>query len=132
MGKAEWIYHESEIALLAIGSMVEEAVLIREILKDEGHAVSLVNARFMKPIDQEMIKNVARDHSLIVTLEENILRGGFGEAVLTFANQENLGCRILPVALPDSYVEHGSVGILKEMLGFDPAGIAQRIREALQ
>ena len=132
LGKAEWIYHESEIALFAIGSMVEEAVAIREILKAEGHLVSLVNARFLKPLDEEIIKEISKEHTLIVTLEENVSSGGFGEKVLACANRENIDCRILSVALPDSYVEHGSVGILKEMLGFDPEGIAEKIREALR
>lgn len=131
LGKAEWIYRESEIALLAIGSMVEEAVTIREKLKAEGYSVSLVNARFLKPLDEEMIREAAGEHALIVTLEENIHRGGFGEAVLSFVNEERLGCRVLSVALPDSYVEHGNVEVLKEMLGFDPEGIIKLIREAL-
>ena len=132
LGKAEWIFKEGEIALLAIGSMVEEAVSVREVLKAEGHKVSLVNARFMKPLDEEMILETAKEHKLIVTMEENVASGGFGEAVLTVLHREKVECKVLQIALPDSYIEHGSVSVLKEMLGIDPAGIAQRIREALQ
>lgn len=132
MGKAEWIYREKGIALLAIGSMVEEAEKVRELLKEEGYFVSLINARFVKPLDEEMVCEAARGHSLLVTMEENVSRGGFGEAVITCANHHKCNCPILQISLPDSYVEHGSVKVLKEMLQLDPQGIAQRIREAMQ
>ncbi|MCX4321180.1 MAG: 1-deoxy-D-xylulose-5-phosphate synthase, partial [Lachnospiraceae bacterium] len=80
-GKGEWIVKGKEVALLAIGSMVETAMEVRELLKREGFAVSVVNARFAKPLDEEMLWEIARTHSVIVTLEEGIQRGGFGEAV---------------------------------------------------
>ena len=131
LGRAEWINQEKEIALLAIGSMVEEAVKVRELLKAEGHQVSLINARFLKPLDEEMICRAAEGHELLVTLEENILKGGLGEAVLSCVNRRSLHIPVLQIALPDSYVEHGSVAVLKEMLKLDPQGIAQRIREAM-
>ena len=130
LGKAEWIYREEEIALLALGSMVEEAEKVRELLKAQGRKVSLINARFAKPIDEEILVEVSKAHSLIVTLEENIACGGYGEKVLSAMNVRGLSNRILNVTLPDSYVEHGSVAILKEQLGLDPAGITQRILEA--
>ncbi|MCR4598822.1 MAG: 1-deoxy-D-xylulose-5-phosphate synthase [Acetatifactor sp.] len=131
LGKAEWIYRESDVALFAVGSMVEEAVKVRELLKAQGKKVSIVNARFVKPFDEETLLNAAKDHSLIVTMEENVFTGGFGEKVLETANRRRLTNQILNIALPDSYVEHGNVELLKQHLGIDPEGIAQKILEAL-
>ena len=131
LGKAEWIWKEKDIALFALGSMVEEAVKVRELLKQKGKIVSLINARFVKPVDEEMLLEVAKEHSLIVTMEENVASGGFGEKVLSLANEHGLKNQFLEITLPDSYVEHGSVNILKEHLGVHPEGICQRILEAL-
>ena len=130
LGKAEWIYREKDVALFALGSMVETAEKVREILKKEGLFVSLINARFVKPVDEEALLEAAKDHSLIVTLEENVATGGYGEKILALANERRLANRFLNVTLPDSYVEHGSVSILKEHLGLDPKGISERILEA--
>ncbi len=130
LGKAEWIFRESGVAIFAVGSMVEEAVKIRELLKEQGVNVSLINARFVKPIDEETLLEAAKDHDLIVTLEENVACGGFGEKVLEVANAHGFQNRILPIALPDTYVEHGNVDVLKEHLGMDPEGIRHRIWEA--
>ncbi|MBQ3907442.1 MAG: 1-deoxy-D-xylulose-5-phosphate synthase, partial [Lachnospiraceae bacterium] len=131
LGKAEWIYRESDVALFAVGSMVEEAVKVRELLKAQGKKASIVNARFIKPFDEETLLDAAKDHSLIVTMEENVFTGGFGEKVLETANRRRLTNQILNIALPDSYVEHGNVELLKQHLGIDPEGIVQKILEAL-
>ena len=131
LGKSEWICREGGVAIFAVGSMVEEAVKVRELLKEQGVSSSLINVRFVKPIDEEALLDAAKDHSLIVTLEENVACGGFGEKILEAANAHGLKNQILPVALPDAYVEHGKVEILKEQLGLDPKGICRRILEAL-
>ena len=131
LGKAEWIWREKDIALFALGSMVEEAEKVRALLKQKGKNVSLINARFVKPVDEEMLLEAAKDHSLIVTMEENVACGGYGERMLSLANEHGLKNQFLNVTLPDSYVEHGSVAILKEHLGVHPEGICQRILEAL-
>ena len=111
--------------------MVKAAEEIREKLKDDGYDVSLINARFVKPIDEEMIEEAAGEHHLIVTLEENVRCGGFGEAVLSYANQKKFHARILNIHLPDAYIEHGSVRILKNSLGFDSDSLYHRSEEAL-
>ncbi len=126
-GKSEPIYEEEEIALLAVGSMVKTAVELRDKLKEAGHACSLVNARFVKPIDEEQIKTLAKKHSLLVTLEENVYSGGYGEKVMEFVQKEALGCKVLPVALPDEYVEHGNVEVLKKEVGIDADSIFEKI-----
>lgn len=128
-GKSEWIYREKEILLLAVGSMVKTAEEVRQKLKAEGHACSLLNVRFVKPIDQEAILEALPGHSLLVTLEENVASGGFGEKVRAFLDEQGAECRFLTVTLPDAYVEHGNVEVLKKEVGIDAESIAARVKE---
>ena len=127
LGKAEWIYREWEIALFAVGSMVKTAERVREVLKEKGYGVSLINARFVKPIDVEAVKEACREHTLIVTLEENVTTGGYGEKVLDYMNLSGLRNRYLNISLPDAYVEHGNVELLKQEVGIDADSIIRRI-----
>ena len=126
-GKAEWIYRESGIALLAVGSMVKTAEEVRDALKEKGFGVSLINARFVKPIDEEAVEETCREHALIVTLEENVACGGYGEKVLDYMNRRNLQNRFLNISIPDAYVEHGNVELLKREIGIDQESIVKRI-----
>jgi 1-deoxy-D-xylulose-5-phosphate synthase len=107
--------------------MVKTALEVRKILKNTGYACSLVNARFIKPIDEEMIREMSREHRLLVTLEENVEEGGFGERVSAYLDTLHSGMTVLRIAIPDTYVEHGSVDILKEVLGLNPETIARRV-----
>lgn len=132
LGKAEWIYKEKEILLLAVGSMVKTAEKVRERLKADGYACSLVNARFVKPVDGELLKEAGDDHSLFVTLEENVANGGFGESVRRAMEEQDLKKEVLSVTLPDAYVEHGNVELLKKELGMDEESIYKRIRAVLE
>ena len=132
LGKAEWIYREKQIALLAIGSMVKTAETVREQLKAEGFAVSLINARFAKPIDEEIVEEACGEHELIVTLEENVACGGYGEKVLDCMNRKELRNRYLNISLPDAYIEHGNVELLKQETGIDAESIVKRIRELME
>ena len=131
-GKAEVIFKEKEICLLAVGRMVETALAVREELKDKGYSVTLVNMRFVKPFDTELLKKLAKNHKLFVTMEENVARGGFGEAVAAFAQEGLKGKCVLPIALPDSYVEHGNVGILFKETGIDAGSIVKKILTCLE
>ena len=125
MGKAEWICEGQEIALLAVGNMVETAMWVREHLKAEGQKVSVVNMRFVKPIDEEVLQKIKERHSKVVTLEEGVFNGGFGEAVSAW--YEGTPMRVLNIALPDQFIEHGSVTELKKKYGLDPESITQKI-----
>ena len=129
-GKAEMLYEEEGIALLAVGSMVKTAEAVRLRLKESGLSCTLVNARFVKPVDEEMIERLARGHRLIVTLEENVASGGFGERVRAFADEKELPAQVLSVTIPDEYVEHGNVELLKKEIGIDEDTVTKRIREA--
>lgn len=126
-GKSEMIYEEEDIALLALGSMVKTAELVRSSLHENGYGCTLVNARFAKPFDQEMVKMLLDHHKLIVTLEENVIGGGFGEQITRFVNGCKTERRVLNIAIPDDYVEHGNVDILRRELLIDEQSICGRI-----
>ncbi|OYO51565.1 hypothetical protein CG709_19000 [Lachnotalea glycerini] len=126
-GRSEVIFDESDIALVAVGSMVKTANEVREDLKEISYNCSLVNARFVKPIDEEAILELVKDHKLIVTLEENVKNGGFGEKVLQLMSECGIQTRVLIIAIPDEYVEHGNVEILKKEVGIDRESIVKKI-----
>lgn len=126
-GKSEIITKESGIALYAVGSMVKTACEVRDILLEKGIKSSIVNARFVKPIDESMVDYLSSNHETIVTLEENVLSGGFGEKVLDYVYNNNLNVKVINIALPDDYVEHGNVALLAKEVGIDAISIADRI-----
>lgn len=128
-GKSEVLYKEKDIAILAAGSMVETGVQVREKLKKMGYYVTLVNARFIKPFDEECIAGLVKDHRLIVTLEENIMNGGYGTGVLRHVCSMNYKVKVLPVALPNLYIEHGNTDKLKKESGIDADSIVKKILE---
>lgn len=126
-GKGEYIYEEEDICLLAVGSMVKIAEEVREKLKEKGYACSLVNARFVKPIDEDLIGKACDDHKLFVTMEENVASGGFGEKVREFLDRKEMKKALYTVCIPDEYVEHGNVDILKKEIGIDADSVVKRI-----
>lgn len=126
-GKSEIMYMEHEIALIAVGNMVSVADQVRNRLKEQGYAVSLVNARFVKPFDEFTIYKICNSHKLIVTLEENVQSGGFGERVCQYINEMELVVGMLNISLPDDYIEHGSVDILKMETGIDAETVTERV-----
>ena len=126
-GQGEMLYEEKDIALLAVGSMVSTAEHIREKLKERGSSCSLANGRFVKPFDRGLVDRLARKHSRLVTLEENVLQGGFGLAVTAYIHKHYPQVRVLNVALPDAYVEHGNVSVLRSALGIDSDSIIRRM-----
>ena len=126
-GKAEMLYEESEIALFALGSMVSTGEHVREKLKEKGQPCTLVNARFVKPLDTDMIDRLCKTHKLIVTMEENVLRGGMGMYVTKYIHEKHPEIRVIQIALPDAYVEHGNVSVLREMLGINSDSVIRRI-----
>ena len=127
LGKSEIIYEEEDIALFAIGSMVKTSEKVRDILKEMGYSCSLINARFVKPLDEETIDLIVKDHKLIVTLEENVLAGGYGEKVNNYITKRRYNVKVTNIGLPDEYIEHGNVDILKKETGIDTDTIVKRI-----
>lgn len=126
-GKCEIMYWERDIAILAAGNMVRTADEVRCRLKERGYQVTLINARFLKPFDEMTVYQCGKDHRLLVTMEENVLKGGFGEGISCYVSESQLPMDVLNIALPDDYVEHGSVAILQAEAGIDADSVTERI-----
>lgn len=130
LGKSEVIHEGSRVALLAVGSMVKMVEEVQKQLKERMDMdAALVNARFVKPIDEELLRSFADTYELVVTLEENVKDGGFGERVLAFAEEEDLPFGVEIIALPDRFIPHGSVSYQMKQVGFTPEDICGRIEE---
>ena len=126
-GKSEWIYEEGDICLLAVGSMVKTACQVREQLKEKGYSCSLINARFVKPLDEDTIESAYDAHKLFVSMEENVASGGYGEKVREFLDRKKWGKAFLSIAIPDAYVEHGNVELLRQEIAIDADSVTKRI-----
>lgn len=132
MGRAEPIYVESEICLMAVGSMVKTAEEVWEQLKTAGYRCSLINARFVKPIDENAVEWAAKNHQVIVSMEENVASGGYGEKVRQKLDELHTGVRLIQIAIPDEYVEHGNVDLLKKEIGIDAETIVEKIKKEME
>ena len=130
-GKSELMFEGEKIALVAVGSMVQTAVQVREKLLDKGINATVVNARFVCPLDTECLDRLSRDHQWIVTMEENVLKGGFGEACGDYLLAKHEDVRLIHVGVSDVYVEHGGVDQLKKTLHMDADSIVERICSAM-
>lgn len=126
-GKSEILYEEEDIAVVFVGHMAELAVQVRDRLKEIGYHCSLINARFVKPLDTEMLEALTKDHRLFVTIEENVLSGGFGEQVLHYVSRAKLDVGVRCIGIPDDYVEHGNVDLLRREVGLDAETIVKQI-----
>ena len=128
-GKSEWIFEGKEIAILSVGHMFEEAVKTRDKLIEQGYEPTLINMRFIKPIDEAMIEKVCQTHKLIAVIEENVQNGACGERVSEYVMRKMLPSHVLTLALPDDYIEHGSVDVLRKMTGIDSESMSEKIIE---
>ena len=131
LGKAEEIKKGSKVMLFALGSMVKKAEETCELLKEKGIDAGICNARFAKPLDKDYLSQIKSDYDLIVTMEENVMTGGFGEQVQTFLYDKGYKGSVLKIAVPDEFVRHGSVTLLFKELKMDAESIAKRIIKAL-
>ena len=127
MGKAEVLEKGKEIAILAVGNMVRTAVQVTENLRKKGYEPTLVNMRFVKPLDTELLDIIKEDHSLIVTMEENVKSGGFGEQVMTYYGSRMHGPAVRIVAIEDRFVPHGSVEDLMRQQQMDSDSVTERV-----
>jgi len=126
-GKSELITEGKDVALFALGSMVQTAEKVAAKLKENGIEATVINARFAAPFDKDRIVSIDRKHKLLVTLEENVISGGLGEHVAAFVKEEDLDMKVHIVAIPNAYVEHGSVEQLKADIGIDENSIFERV-----
>ncbi|MBO5483883.1 MAG: 1-deoxy-D-xylulose-5-phosphate synthase [Lachnospiraceae bacterium] len=125
MGKSEWLCQEGPIALLAVGSMVETAMEVRHLLENRGIRISVVNVRFVKPMDEELLEQLLGQHRMVVTLEEGVAAGGFGEGIAAWYEGKEM--TVHQITLPDQFIEHGSVKELKKKYGLDGESITEKI-----
>ena len=134
MGRSELLAEGNEVVIFALGTMVITAMEVRERLREQGLSVTVYNARFVKPLPEEQLLNEAMQNRLLVTMEENVITGGFGEQVTELIENRlpDSDVRILNIAIPDMFVSHGPVPKLKENLRIDSASVTQRILEALR
>ena len=126
-GKAEVLEQGEKIALLAVGNVVKTAVQVRELLQEQGYQVTLVNMRFVKPFDMALVRELSGSHELLVTMEENVRNGGFGEQVASFVMEEGLSARVQIIALPNRFVHQGSVSSQMKETGIDAESVAGKI-----
>lgn len=131
LGKSEWIRRGSRVALLAIGTMVETAMEVEELLAKDGIDATVVNLRFAKPLDYEMLDEVLDYHRLIVTMEENVLSGGVGEHICRYVEMYSTGVRVIACGIPDKFIHQGSIKELLEETGLDAQSIYQKISTML-
>jgi len=129
-GKADVLTEGVDFLILAVGSMVYPALITREILHDHGFSATVVNARFVKPLDETLLMELVPEHKYLVTIEENVLAGGFGSGVLEFLCTKRMETNnLLMLGLPDEFITHGSQGLLREKAGLTPEVMAERIME---
>ena len=129
LGKSEMIFEESEIAILSLGHMMEEAYAVWEKLKEKGYSCSLVNSRFVKPMDEEMLYELTKNHKLFVTLEDGVEAGGYGEKVAKHIYQKEVPVHVLINAIPDKYIEQGSIGQLRKEILLDADSIVEKVMD---
>jgi len=132
IGKAEVLHEGSEVAIWGLGALVPMASEFHSQLEREGYSAALVNARFVKPLDTELLENYARRVGLIVTFEDHVLMGGFGSAVLEYLSSKNLRVPVVRIGWPDAFIEHGKVDQLREKYGLSVAAALEKSRPFLK
>ena len=133
LGKSEIIDKAGDIAILAVGSMVKTAVMVKNRLNDYNIKVTLVNTRFVSPMDCEILEELSENHNVFITMEENVRIGGYGQQVSDFLCRNNKqDIRHINISLPDKFIEHGGVSELFERLDFDAESITRKILDELQ
>lgn len=132
-GKSEMLFEGKQVALVAVGNMVEVATKAYDVLLEKGMDITLVNARFIKPLDEDLLVDLAKKHHTVITLEEHVFQGGFGQAVSAFYMNSGIKeVNVVNLAIDDKFVEHGSVFALREKLGIDADSIVKVIEEQMR
>lgn len=133
IGKSECLRSGRDVAILAAGSMTLPCSQAAALLAEKGIDASVINSRFIKPLDGQLIRQLSRDIGIIVTVEDNVVTGGFGSAVLEYINSQHLNwVKVLRLGLPDKFIEHGSRNYLLNKYALDPQGIANSIETFIQ
>jgi 1-deoxy-D-xylulose-5-phosphate synthase len=131
IGKAEVVQEGAEVAIFGLGAMLPEAQRLAELLRLEGFSAAVINPRFAKPIDRECVAEFGGKCGLVVTLEDHVLAGGFGSAVMETLNELELQVPVVRVGWPDSFIEHGKVEALREKYGLTAEAALEKARPYL-
>jgi len=126
-GKCEWIRKGESAAIISVGTMTETAVKVAERLDKEHIHCSVINARFIKPMDTQMIEDVAKSHSIIIIIEENVLTGGYGSSFLQHVSDMQLDTRVINLGIKDTFIEHGTRKEQLELCRLDENGLYEQI-----
>jgi len=137
IGKGEIVFEsknssEFDLGIIAVGNMVYPAIETAQKLEGAGLKIKVINARFVKPLDEKLITETAKSCEKLVTIEENVLAGGFGSAVLELLNEKEIQKPVLRLGIPDEFVTHGSQVELQDLYGLTPEKMAQKILEKLK
>jgi 1-deoxy-D-xylulose-5-phosphate synthase len=132
IGRAEVLEDGSDVAIFALGAMVAEAKALAKLMEAEGQSVALINARFAKPIDADCVARYGKRCGLLVTMEDHVLAGGFGSAVLESLNEQEIDVPVVRVGWPDEFIEHGKVESLREKYGLTAKAAMERARQYLR
>jgi 1-deoxy-D-xylulose-5-phosphate synthase len=131
IGVAEVIQDGQDVAVFGLGAMLPEAKRLAAMLQKEGFSVAVVNPRFAKPVDRACIEKYGRRCGLLVTLEDHVLAGGFGSAVLEAVSEQELGVPVVRVGWPDQFIEHGKVELLRQKYGLTAEAALEKMRPYL-
>lgn len=132
IGKAELINEGRDGVIIALGPMIGIAKEVIKLLRRDGIQLGLANARFIKPLDKELLTEIAKNYPCIITIEDHALSGGFGSAVLEFLSDNNLNqTQCIRFGIPDRFIQHGNISQLRELLGLTPSSIAERIKSLI-
>lgn len=132
LGKSEVVKDGNDIAIVAVGKMVENSLNAAEILEAEGISAEVINARFIKPLDKQMLKRICSKFNTIITVEDGQREGGFGSAVAEYLTSENLTNRLYIHGIEDDFIQHGTQEELHADIGLDPKGISEKVKELLE
>jgi 1-deoxy-D-xylulose-5-phosphate synthase len=133
LGKGELLQDGEDVVIIAIGNMVRPSLDAAEQLNASGISAAVVNARFVKPLDEELVIRMAKKTGRVVTVEEHALQGGFGSAVIECLESNRVGSvKTLRIGLPDKYIEHGPQSILRQKYGLDTEGIVRSARDFVE
>ncbi len=131
LGKSEYMSIGKDIALICVGSMVETGMQVKEMLDNIGYRPTVINARFVKPIDEQMIDEIINTHKIIFTLEENVIKGGYGENVLKYVVSRGYDTKVINIGIPNMFVPQGNTKLLKEKLGLSKSAIFDKITDII-
>jgi 1-deoxy-D-xylulose-5-phosphate synthase len=132
LGKSETLVEGGDVALVAIGNMVQHSIQAAELLKENGISATVVNARFVKPLDKDMIDKLCSNNIPIVTIEDGQKQGGFGSAIAEYMAEKNYTNKLTVLGIEDEFIEHGTQDELYEVIGIDAKGIANSVVKCLE